>query len=211
VQLDLHICYWQLNCLSVCRSVFWLYYYCLPGIELSDSVLLPTQTKKMTRLGHIFVLNTSNQHVSKFSRRRSLKDCDTLPDFHAVLSSLSGMFEKALAVRGKNGSGASFRNARNESLNLKNVNLQAIYARLSNNTKESDPGEQLLSCFRLLRGAMRLHACLEFDRPLPGTTAELGGVVAYHLGGRVLTLAEVGEAAELGVSPFQLGVDMPGE
>jgi hypothetical protein len=159
----------------------------------------------MSRVGKVFVLNVFKQRTGKLSRRRTLTDCDSLNDLNAVLKKLLGMFEKAMAVRGKNGSGASFRNARNESLNLKNINLRAVCAQ--NNLKS-----EAAACFEVLRVVMRMHACLEFNcEELSGTTALLGREAGYNLGGRVLSLADVTDIAALGVSPFGLGVDMPKE
>ena len=52
-------------------------------------------------------------------------------------------------------------------------------------------------------------AGLEFERDEEGTTQEVGRVVGYNLGGRLLTLSEVADVAVNHISPLSLGRDMP--
>jgi len=170
------------------------------GVELSHQ-LKPTITPGLTRIRGVIVLNGFKHLSSKFSRRRRLHDCVTLTDLKGVLEKLNDLFEKALSVRGRNGSGASFRNALHEALYLKNVKLDEIYAGQSK--------EDARECFKILQQVMRMHACLEFDRALQGITAAVGKYAAYNLGGRVLTMENVMDVAVLNSSPFVLGFDAP--
>mmetsp|Transcript_32611 Transcript_32611/g.60933 ORF Transcript_32611/g.60933 Transcript_32611/m.60933 type:complete len:833 (+) Transcript_32611:136-2634(+) len=170
------------------------------GVELSHQ-LKPTITPGLTRIRGVIVLNGFKHLSSKFSRRRRLHDCVTLTDLKGVLEKLNDLFEKALSVRGRNGSGASFRNALHEALYLKNVKLDEIYAGQSK--------EDARECFKILQQVMRMHASLEFDRALQGITAAVGKYAAYNLGGRVLTMENVMDVAVLNSSPFVLGFDAP--
>jgi hypothetical protein len=163
--------------------------------------LKPTITPRLTRARGLIVINSFKHLSSKFSRRRRLHDCVTMTDLKEVLQKLSDMFDKALSVRGKNGSGASFRNALHESLYLKNVKLDAIYS----GRDKKDARE----CFKILQHVIRVHACLEFDLSLQGITSAVGKYAAYNIGGRVLTLDEVRDVAVLNTSPFVLGFYLP--
>ena len=146
---------------------------------------------------NIVLLNVLSTHSKRFTRRRSLFDCKTAEDFCNALERISLLFDKAMSVRGKNGAGASYRNARNETLNLKNIDLKSLYTHASK--------DELRECFTSLQKVIRLHACLEFDRELVGTTTDVGKDVGYNLGGRVFTLENVADIGKLGVSPFNLG------
>ena len=132
------------------------------GIQLSDSILRPKHSPSTRKVDNIFVLNVRAHHKSEFSRRKSLGGCSTMASLTEALIAVKALFEKAMSVRGQNGGQASFRNARNETINLKNVNLESVFLVLQQaitpNARAEARRETKL-CFDALRSVMRMHAC----------------------------------------------------
>lgn len=178
-------------------------------------MLAPKLTPKLKKVGELFILNVFNRSISKRSRRSSLNNVTTLKSLTETFAHLYAMFEKAIKVRGVNGSKDCFFNARNEAFNLQNVDLDTIYLSAQQSASAGARGlavkaqQDLVACFTELLNVIRTHASLEFNLQENDTTSTLGQRVGYRLGSRVLSLAEVQDVAVNGRSPFTLGRDTP--